>query len=110
MVKGLNLAALLLALLPLVSVVGQKKILGDISEQRISQIYDEDAREEKVYRRPPTYLIIASRIVRPSTVYQVRGELFKNANAAGFPISRLRISFEKRSRFVRLKLGLLLRR
>ena len=30
-----------------------------------------DEREERVYRRPPTYLIIASRIVRPSTIYQV---------------------------------------
>ncbi len=49
----------------------QKKILGDIREQKISQVYDEDAREEKVYRRPPTFLVIASKIVRPSTVYQV---------------------------------------
>ena len=30
-----------------------------------------DEREERVYRRPPTYLIIASRIVRPSIIYQV---------------------------------------
>jgi hypothetical protein len=50
----------------------QKKILGDIREQKISQVYDEDAREEKVYRRPPTFLVIASKIVRPSTVYQVK--------------------------------------
>ena len=49
----------------------QKRILGDIDQQRISQVYDEDEREENIYRRPPTYVIIASRIVRPSTVYQV---------------------------------------
>ena len=63
------LAAVLL-LLPLSS-VGQRQILGDITEQRISQVYDEDVREENLYRRPPTYLIIASKIVRPSTIYQV---------------------------------------
>ena len=63
------LAAVLL-LLPLAS-VGQRQILGDITEQRISQVYDEDVREENLYRRPPTYLIIASKIVRPSTIYQV---------------------------------------
>ena len=63
-------AVLLLMLLPLLS-VGQRQILGDITEQRISQVYDEDVREENLYRRPPTYLIIASKIVRPSTIYQV---------------------------------------
>ncbi|TRY74425.1 hypothetical protein TCAL_00656 [Tigriopus californicus] len=57
--------------LSLAAVVGQKRILGDTREQKVSQVYDEDVREEKVYRRPPSYLIIASRIVRPSTVYQV---------------------------------------
>ena len=67
----LAVAALLLCLLPLVS-EGQRQILGDINEQRISQVYDDDVREENKYRRPPTYLIIASKIVRPSTIYQVR--------------------------------------
>ena len=64
----------LLFLAFLVAKVGsqnQRTILGDIKEQYISQVYDEDVREEKVYRRPPTYLIIASKIVRPSTIYQV---------------------------------------
>ena len=64
----------LLFLAFLVAKVGsqnQRTILGDIREQYISQVYDEDVREEKVYRRPPTYLIIASKIVRPSTIYQV---------------------------------------
>ena len=65
------LVVLLLIVLPLAS-VGQRQILGDITEQRISQVYDEDVREENLYRRPPTYLIIASKIVRPSTIYQVR--------------------------------------
>ena len=65
------LVVLLLIVLPLSS-VGQRQILGDITEQRISQVYDEDVREENLYRRPPTYLIIASKIVRPSTIYQVR--------------------------------------
>ena len=32
---------------------------------------DIDEREERVYRRPPTYLIIASKIVRPASIYQV---------------------------------------
>ena len=69
-------ALLLLLLLPLAS-EGQRQILGDITEQRISQVYDEDVREENLYRRPPTYLIIASKIVRPSTIYQVRIDLLK---------------------------------
>ena len=64
-------ALLLLLLLPLAS-EGQRQILGDITEQRISQVYDEDVRDDTLYRRPPIYLIIASKIVRPSTVYQVR--------------------------------------
>ena len=57
----------------------QRTILGDIREQYISQVYDEDVREEKVYRRPPTYLIIASKIVRPSTIYQVVVSLLEEA-------------------------------
>jgi hypothetical protein len=52
-------------------VEGQRKIIGDIREQKISQVAGIDEREERVYRRPPTYLIIASKIVRPSTTYQV---------------------------------------
>ena len=70
--KGRFLACgfLLLAFVPLVS-KGQKTILGDIKEQKYSQVYDEDTRKENIYRRPPTYLIIASKIVRPSTIYQV---------------------------------------
>jgi hypothetical protein len=75
MVRKQYWVALLALLLPLAG--GQKRILGDIREQKISQVYDEDTREEKVYRRPPTYLIIASRIVRPSSIYQVRYRLFK---------------------------------
>ena len=69
--------AVVLLLLPLSS-VGQRQILGDITEQRISQVYDEDVREENLYRRPPTYLIIASKIVRPSTIYQVRAHTNQN--------------------------------
>ncbi len=71
MTRSLLPLLVLLALLPL-STVTQRQILGDIREQKISQVYDEDTREEKVYRRPPTYLIIASKIVRPSTIYQAR--------------------------------------
>ena len=67
----LAVAAAFLVLCPLVT-FSQKRIIGDIPEQRLSQVYDEDTREEKVYRRPPTYLIIASKIVRPSTIYQVK--------------------------------------
>ena len=72
------LVVLLLIVLPLAS-VGQRQILGDITEQRISQVYDEDVREENLYRRPPTYLIIASKIVRPSTIYQVSMINFESA-------------------------------
>ena len=58
----------------------QRTILGDIREQYISQVsFDEDVREDKVYRRPPTYLIIASKIVRPSTIYQVVVSLLEEA-------------------------------
>lgn len=72
---------LFLALLAHLTAVvpGQRQVLGDINEQRISQIYDEDVREDKVYRRPPTYLIIASRIVRPSTIFQVVVMLLEEA-------------------------------
>ena len=52
-------------------VSGQRRVIGDIREQKVSQVADIDAREENVYRRPPTYLILASKIVRPSTIYQV---------------------------------------
>ena len=56
-----------------------KQILGDINQQRISQVFEADVREDKVYRRPPTYLIIASKIVRPSTIYQVVVSLLEEA-------------------------------
>ena len=74
----MNAVILLLALLSSwpQSTMSQRQILGDIREQKISQVYDEDTREDKVYRRPPTYLIIASKIVRPSTIYQVRVAIF----------------------------------
>ena len=67
---------LLFHLILLVSVdqgTGQfsRVILGDIKESKISDVADPDEREYNVYRRPATYLIIASKIVRPSTVYQV---------------------------------------
>ena len=42
-------------------------------------MYDEDVREDQVYRRRPTYKIIASRIVRPSTIYQVVVSLLEEA-------------------------------
>ena len=44
---------------------------GDLSYQKVGSQKDIDARDSKLYRRPPTYLIIASKIVRPSTVYKV---------------------------------------
>ena len=45
---------------------------GDRTFQRVqSSEFDLDERDDKLYRRPPTYLIIASKIVRPSTVYKV---------------------------------------
>ena len=53
------------------SVIPQRRVIGDIREQKISQVAGIDEREERVYRRPPTYLILASKIVRPSTIYQV---------------------------------------
>lgn len=68
------LAAFLLLLLSVQQVPGQgtsRRIVGDIREQKISDVADPDERDNKLYRRPPTYLIIASKIVRPSTVYQV---------------------------------------
>ena len=66
--------AFLVLLLSVPQVPGQlsRRIIGDIAEQKISDVSDPDEREDKVYRRPPTYLILASKIVRPSTVYQVR--------------------------------------
>ena len=36
-----------------------------------------DKRDDRLYRRPPTYLILASKIVRPSTIYKVRCMLSK---------------------------------
>ena len=63
---------LLLSVLGLVE--AQRRVIGDIPEQKISQMADIDDREENVYRRPPTYLILASRIVRPSTIYRVSAQ------------------------------------
>ena len=54
----------------LLSIRAQRRVIGDNSEQAISQLADIDVREERVYRRPATYLIIASKIVRPSSIYQ----------------------------------------
>ena len=51
-----------------------RRIVGDIKDSKISDVADPDEREYNVYRRPATYLIIASKIVRPSTVYQVSAE------------------------------------
>ena len=49
-----------------------RRVVSDIKESKISQVADDwDVRQERVYRRPPTYLILASKIVRPSTIYQV---------------------------------------
>jgi hypothetical protein len=67
-----RLTACLLLLLSCWVGKGQRKIIGDIREQKISQVAGIDEREERVYRRPPTYLILASKIVRPSTTYQVQ--------------------------------------
>ena len=44
---------------------------GDRTFQRVADTVDIDERDSKLFRRPPTYLIIASKIVRPSTVYKV---------------------------------------
>ena len=52
---------------------------GDIEEQGLSNVFDDDVREKDEYIRPPTYLIIASRIVRPSTIYQVEISLLEAA-------------------------------
>lgn len=57
----------------------QRRVVGDIREQSISQLADFDAREEKVFRRPATFLIIASKIVRPSSIYQIIVSLFETA-------------------------------
>ena len=75
-----HIGGLLVVLFYLIGVVpGQRQILGDNDQTRISQVYDEDVREDQVYRRRPTYKIIASRIVRPSTIYQVVVSLLEEA-------------------------------
>ena len=48
---------------------------GTATFQRVASTVDLDERDDKLYRRPPTYLIIASKIVRPSTVYKVTVQL-----------------------------------
>ena len=64
-------------------VKAQRRVVGDISESRISQVAGEageyDYREKNRYRRPATYLILASKIVRPSTIYQVVVSLLQEA-------------------------------
>ena len=75
-----HIGGLLVVLFYLIGVVsGQRQILGDNDQTRISQVYDEDVREDQVYRRRPTYKIIASQIVRPSTIYQVVVSLLEEA-------------------------------
>ena len=49
---------------------------GDRTFQRVADTVDIDERDDKLYRRPPTYLIIASKIVRPSTVYKVGSKIY----------------------------------
>ena len=70
-----GLLAFLIVLLSIPQVPGQnsysRRIVGDIREQKISDVLDPDQRDDQIFRRPPTFLIIASKIVRPSTVYQV---------------------------------------
>ena len=57
-----------------------RKIQGDLKESRISQVSGiEDVRDDQEYRRPPTYKIIFSHIVRPSTIYQVVVSLLEEA-------------------------------
>lgn len=45
-----SLSALLVVLLATRLTHSQRRIVGDISEQKISQLADFDAREERVYR------------------------------------------------------------
>ena len=66
---GLFLTVLLLSVGSFDRAYGQWE--GDLSYQKVGSQKDIDARDSKLYRRPPTYLIIASKIVRPSTVYKV---------------------------------------
>ena len=61
----------LVLMMMIMSVKSQRRVVGDIREQSISQLADFDAREERVFRRPATYLILASKVVRPSSIYQV---------------------------------------
>ena len=60
-------------------VIGQRSGIrqGTATFQRVASTVDIDERDDKLYRRPPTYLIIASKIVRPSTVYKVQTQLIK---------------------------------
>ena len=51
---------------------------------------DYDQRNEREYRRPPTYLILASRVVRPSTIYQVVVSLLEAS-----PPSRVRAALSR---------------
>jgi len=74
------LIAISLLILMLTTVENQRRVIGDINEQSISQLADFDAREERVFRRPATYLIIASQIVRPSSIYQIIVSLFESAD------------------------------
>ena len=41
---------------------------------KVANAGEYDFREKNRYRRPATYLILASKIVRPSTIYQVNSE------------------------------------
>ena len=66
---GLFLTVMLLSVGSFDGVYGQWE--GDLSYQKVASQKDIDERDSKLYRRPPTYLIIASKIVRPSTVYKV---------------------------------------
>merc|ERR1719412_1439080 len=63
----------------ILTVKSQRRVVGDIREQSISQLADFDAREERVFRRPATFLILASKIVRPSSIYQIIVSLFEAA-------------------------------
>ena len=66
-----RMSVMMMVMMMIMTVKSQRRVVGDIREQSISQLADFDAREERVFRRPATYLILASKVVRPSSIYQV---------------------------------------
>ena len=89
---------ILLSIICFLGVNAQRRVVGDIEGSKISQVANSgeyDFREKNRYRRPATYLILASKIVRPNTIYQVIVSLLKESKEVAPEGMRVRAALSR---------------